>query len=240
MFFGFLKSHMQSSDTEHCYDRLILLNDNFGYFRIKIQYVESSMQTLHIHHRQSILLGLALPELTIPLKITPRSSYTSLLNQDGYVLYYKIFSFPPPAWLPHSLSIAYNLATWKHLEGNYLPAIQDIHRNCSFLRQGGCAWEGGRHEHRAGEPGQALPQPLLYFWLASWFLWVLQPTWGFGRGPVFLRSYLCLLDWCFLPPELWQMMCCADGARICTAQLLGSPVVWLGLITSADTWWQFC
>lgn len=159
------------------------------------------MQTLHIHHRQSILLGLALTELTIPLKITPRSSYTSLLNQDGYVLYYKIFSFPPPAWLPHSLSIDYNLATWKHPESNYLAAIQDIHRNCSFLRQGVCAWEWGRHEHRAGEPGQALPQPLLYFWLASWFLWVLQPTWRFGRGPVFLSSYLLPLGLMFFAPR---------------------------------------
>lgn len=101
------------------------------------------MQTLYIHHRQSILLGLALPEQTIPLKITPRSSHTLLLNQDGCVLSYKIFSFPPPAWLPHSPSIGYHLATWKHPEGNYLAAIQDIHRNCSFLRQGAVLGRGG-------------------------------------------------------------------------------------------------
>lgn len=46
------------------------------------------------------------------------------------------------------------------------------------------------------------------------------PTWDSGRGPVFLRSYLVPLGF-FLPPELWQMICCGDDAGLCMGRLLG-------------------
>lgn len=195
------------------------------------------LDMVYMHQRQSILLGLALTEETIPLKITPRSSCT---NQDVCVLYYKIFSFPPPACLPYSLSVDYHLATWKFPEDNYLAAIQDIHKNCTFLWQVAVLGSGrGMNTRQVNCAGSASALALLLTCL-------LLPTRAFAplgglAGALCFSGVTCsLLDWFFLPPELWQVICCVDDAGLCMAGLLGSPVVWLGLTTSAGTWWQFC
>lgn len=164
---------------------------------------------VNIHQRQNILLGLALTEQTISLKTTPRSSYTQLLNQDGFVLYYKTFSFPPPACLPHSLSIDYHSATWKFPEGNYLAAIQDINKNCSFLWQVAVLGRGG-----GTNTGQMNLCRLCHSPCSS-FDSPLASCKGFGRGPGFLRSYLLPLGLIFfLPPELWQTICSTDDAAL--------------------------
>lgn len=169
---------------------------------------------VNIHQRQNILLGLALTEQTISLKITPRSSYTQLLNQDGCVLHYKIFSFPPPACLPHSLSIDYHLATWKFPEGNYLAAIQDINKNCSFLWQVAVLVRGG-----GTNTGQMNLCRLCHSPCSS-FDSPLASCKGFGRGPGLLRSYLLPLGLIFFCPQSYGRW---SAAQMMQGSAVGEP-----------------
>lgn len=172
---------------------------------------------VNIHQRQNILLGLALTEQTISLKTTPRSSYTQLLNQDGCVLHYKTFSFPPPACLPHSLSIDYHSATWKFPEGNYLAAIQDINKNCSFLWQVAVFVRGGGTNtgqmnlcRLCHSPCSSFDSPLA----------LLLPARGLAEALGFSGATCCLWDWYFFCPQSYGRW---SAAQMMQGSAVGEP-----------------
>lgn len=66
-----------------------------------------------------------------------------------------------------------------------------------------------------------------------------DPHEGLAEALCFSVAGCCLLDF-FLPPDLWCIIHGADDMMLCVAWLFAILAVWLGLITSAGTWWQFC
>lgn len=96
-----------------------------------------------------------------------------------------------------------------------------MHKNCSFLWQVAVPGRAGGTNTGQVNLCRLCHGPCSAFDLPLASYKCFCPTWGFGRGPVFLRSYLLPLGLVFLPLELWQMICCGDDAGLCMAWLLG-------------------
>lgn len=101
-----------------------------------------------------------------------------------------------------------------------------MHKNCSFLWQVPVLGRGGGTNTRQVNLGRLCHSPCSTFDLPLDSCECFSPIWGVGRGPVFLRSYLLPLGLMFFAPELWQMICCADGAS--SAELSCWEALWCG------------